>query len=204
MATPGRYAKGDVKRTEILDNALAVFAREGYRSTSLRQVAAESRISLGGLMHYFDSKEHLLTEVLRHRDQAAAAVATPTSTGDITYLATVMSDNMAQPGLVELYLTLAAAATNPAHPAHEFFQQRFTRLAADVAAQITAGQAAGTIAPDVNPQTAARNIIAAADGIQMQWLLDRSIDMGAQVADAIARFVAPGAHSLARGDGSDA
>lgn len=71
MTAKNSYAKGAAKREEILRVTLEIFGREGERNTTLRAVAAESGISLTGLMHYFDSKDHLLTEVLRASDRAA-------------------------------------------------------------------------------------------------------------------------------------
>ena len=41
MARRGSYAKGTARREEILQTALDVFARQGYRGTSLRDVARE-------------------------------------------------------------------------------------------------------------------------------------------------------------------
>jgi hypothetical protein len=42
-------------------------------------------------------------------------------------------------------------------------------------------QAAGTVPAHVDAEFAAAALIAAADGIQIQWMSDRSIDMGAHV-----------------------
>jgi hypothetical protein len=44
-------------------------------------------------------------------------------------------------------------------------------------------QVVGRIPADVDANYAARALLAAADGIQNQWLLDRSIDMGAHVRE---------------------
>ncbi|HEY5230670.1 MAG TPA: helix-turn-helix domain-containing protein, partial [Galbitalea sp.] len=59
MAGKGSYAKGVAKREEILRTALEVFARQGYRGTSLRELADAVNLSQAGLLHYFDSKEEL-------------------------------------------------------------------------------------------------------------------------------------------------
>ena len=42
MATRGAYAKGIVKREQILTTALEVIARNGYRHASVRELADAS------------------------------------------------------------------------------------------------------------------------------------------------------------------
>ena len=64
MAARSSYPKGVRKREEILDVALEVFADEGYRGTSLRTVASRCALTVAGVMHYFESREDLLTQIL--------------------------------------------------------------------------------------------------------------------------------------------
>ena len=48
-----------------------------------------------------------------------------------------------------------------------------------LAARIEAGQQAGRIAADIDPVDAAALVIAASDGLQIQWLLDPGVvDVG--------------------------
>ena len=65
----GSYAKGVAKREEILERALAVIASEGYRGASVKVLAEAVGLSQAGLLHYFDSKEELFTEIVRKRDE---------------------------------------------------------------------------------------------------------------------------------------
>src|SRR6478736_6791304 len=65
----GSYAKGVAKREEILERALDVIAAEGYRGASVKVLADAVGLSQAGLLHYFDSKEELFTEILRKRDE---------------------------------------------------------------------------------------------------------------------------------------
>jgi AcrR family transcriptional regulator len=50
----------DVRRSEFLDHAQALFLRRGYENTSLNDVIAESGASKGAFYHYYPSKEALL------------------------------------------------------------------------------------------------------------------------------------------------
>lgn len=181
MAERGAYAKGIARREEILRVALDVFSREGYRGTSLREVAKRVGVSLPGLMHYFESKEHLLTAILEKRDELDRLGAAAAGPDLIDGLVVIMRHNGDVPGLVQLYLTLAAAAEDSTHPAHDHFRSRFTLLRAQIADAVRERQADGRARKDLDPDHVARILIAAADGIQIQWALDRSVDMAGDI-----------------------
>ena len=73
MGTSGRYAKGEAKRQEILEVALALIAEHGFKKSTLREIGAAVGLSNAGVLHYFGSKEELFAEVLRLRDRSPAA-----------------------------------------------------------------------------------------------------------------------------------
>ncbi|MER2536006.1 MAG: TetR/AcrR family transcriptional regulator [Rhizobiaceae bacterium] len=54
----------------IVDAFLKLTTRNGFHATSLRDLAAESGLSMGGLYSYFDSKETLLVMVLEEVEEA--------------------------------------------------------------------------------------------------------------------------------------
>lgn len=189
MSSTGLYAKGAAKRDEILQNALEVFAEEGYRGTSLREVARRSGLSLTGVMHYFDSKEHLLTEVIRRRDEGNRALWDRPDLDPVERLVRVMSYNSSVPGMVELYTTLMAAASDPAHPAHTYMTQRLVTVRQRIRDGLRELQLAGEASPDLDLEAASFSIAATIEGIELHWLLDRSIDMGARVRTACAPYL---------------
>ncbi|WP_032379360.1 TetR/AcrR family transcriptional regulator [Rhodococcoides fascians] len=53
------------RRTELLAIAARMFAQRGYSQTTVRDIADEAGILSGSLYHHFDSKEAMLTEILR-------------------------------------------------------------------------------------------------------------------------------------------
>lgn len=53
----------ETRREEILDAAQKIFAKHGYQSGSLDDVAAEAGISKATLYYYFSSKAHLFFEL---------------------------------------------------------------------------------------------------------------------------------------------
>jgi len=181
MAKRGPYEKGEAKRSEILHAALEIFAAEGYRGTSLRKVAAKCNLSLPGLMHYFDSKEDLLTQVLRMRDETARV--RQVERDDPKSYREIIREGANTPGLVELFVSMAAAASDPAHPAHAHFAERYPVLRERVADFVRARADEGRINTSIPPERLAVLFIAVADGIQLQWLIDRSTDMEQPIED---------------------
>jgi AcrR family transcriptional regulator len=180
MAGKGSYAKGVAKREEILRTALEVFAKQGYRGTSLRELAEAVNLSQAGLLHYFDSKEQLFAEILRVRDETdRAAYADAGSAAD--RMLAVIRHNSAVPGLVQLYATISTAATEPAHPAHEFFVERYRLLREAIADSARERQLAGELDAGLDPEKVAAVMLAVADGMQLQWLLDPKLDMAEHV-----------------------
>lgn len=51
-------------RQAILEAAFDLFSRQGYHGTSMRQIARQANIALGGIYNHFPNKEALFAEVL--------------------------------------------------------------------------------------------------------------------------------------------
>jgi AcrR family transcriptional regulator len=60
-----RQRDGDSKRVAILETAARLFLERGYRSTSLRELAALLNITKPALYYYFQNKEQILVECYR-------------------------------------------------------------------------------------------------------------------------------------------
>ncbi|MFE5940825.1 TetR/AcrR family transcriptional regulator [Streptomyces sp. NPDC056470] len=188
MSQRGPYAKGVAKREEILGRALEVVARQGYRGASVQVIAETVGLSQAGLLHYFGSKEELFTAILRKRDEldhlTSAPPAGPRAARDA--FVQVVARNAEVPGLVELFSRLAVEAVDPEHPAHGYFAER---------GEVLRGMIVGALAQHSHPtalppKMIARVVQAVVDGLQLQWLLDPSVDMAA-TTDAFLNLLAP-------------
>ena len=60
-----RQRDGDAKREAVLETAAHLFLERGYRSTSLRELAALLKITKPALYYYFQNKEQILVECYR-------------------------------------------------------------------------------------------------------------------------------------------
>lgn len=176
MVNEGVARKGRERREEILETALQVFARSGYRGTSLRVVAELTGLTQAGLLHHFGTRENLLVEVLRRREQLGAE-RDPEKRGQPERLAATLRRNTETPGLVELHSVLATQAADPEHPAHDYFIERYAAMRERYTAELVRRAEAGLLPAGSDPAILATVIIALADGLQVQWMLDPEIDM---------------------------
>lgn len=179
MAQRGSYAKGVAKRREILEAALDVIARDGYRSASVREIAAAAGLSAAGILHYFESKEELFVEILRTRDERDTR--DHADADFISAFIAVVRHNAEVGGLVQLYAQLAAEAGDPDHPARAFFLERTARLDGAGRLAVAEAQREGLIRSDLDPAWVVRAAHALADGLQSAWLLDPTVDMAADI-----------------------
>jgi AcrR family transcriptional regulator len=190
----GPYRTGLRRREQIIDAATAVFAEYGYAGGSVRTIADRIGVSPASLLQHFGSKEGLLMAVLEDWDHHTVEARLTDVTG-LDYfrrLPEVMGAHLAKRGLLELFSTIAAEATSPSHPAHEFIQHRYTDNLATLATHLREAIEAGEI-PALTPAAIdqeVRLVTAVLDGIGLQWLLDPSTDVTGTVDTYINRTVA--------------
>jgi AcrR family transcriptional regulator len=70
-----RGPRGEETRDRILAAALALFRRRGYAQTTMREIAAEAEVALGGAYHYFPSKEALVLAYYEETQRRSAESA---------------------------------------------------------------------------------------------------------------------------------
>ena len=56
--------RGERTRNEILQAASQLFIRHGFHGTSMRQIAEQAGVALGGIYNHFSSKEDIFTAVM--------------------------------------------------------------------------------------------------------------------------------------------
>ncbi|GAA1283642.1 TetR/AcrR family transcriptional regulator [Brachybacterium alimentarium] len=175
----GSYSKGVARRQEILERAIEVFRDRGADGTSLRRIATAIGVSHAALLHYFDSREQLLVAVYEYAESKRdTAKMYGDSISALEVLVKAAMINVGVPGMVELYTTLVASSlATEGSPANEFFSARFARIRAELTERLQSEQAEGRIRDDVDPSDMAALIIAASDGLQIQWLLEPSIEL---------------------------
>lgn len=192
-ATRGPYRTGIRRREQIVAAAIEVFGEFGFAGGSIRTIAERVGVSHATLLQHFGSKEGLLMAVLEEWDRRTveARLAGASGLDYFRRLPEVMGAHLAQRGLLELFTTIAAEASSPTHPAHEFIQRRYTSNLATLAMQLQQAVNAGEVTP-LSPaeiDVEARLVTAVLDGIGLQWLLDPSTDVVASVSTYITRTI---------------
>ncbi|MBS9375148.1 TetR/AcrR family transcriptional regulator [Rhodococcus sp. B50] len=177
-------ARGEDRRELILSVAQRFLARNGWRSTSLAQIAREAGLTPAGLLHHFESKDQLLHAVLDARDNDDDARVD--RTGDLVDQLRKLPKRFEEsPELVGMYAVLLIENLEPDAPLHDRLLGRYQAALDAVEAGIRRGQHAGRYRTDVDPAVKAVEIVAFLNGMETSWLLDRSLPLTAIFEDFI-------------------
>lgn len=168
--------RGDSRRDELVHVASELFAENGYRDTSIADIAQRVGVTQQALLYYFGSKPALLDAVIDERDGAAVAFAEELAAiGGFDAIRAIPSSarrNVAEPNLVRLFAVLVAENLPQNAVAHDHFVARYRRLRRIVSELIAQGQGSGEFRPEVDSALKAAEIVAVIDGLNTQWLLD--------------------------------
>lgn len=166
------------RRTQILNAAIACFARCGFHQTSMHDISREAGISVGLIYRYFANKEAVISAMAdRHKKQIddllQQAMAAPTLLESLEIIFTAhcceTSPHIQSAFVVDLY---AESSRNP-HIAHLVRDLLHLTLAgvADLIARAPERHAA---AHDLKPRDLAELIFAVARGMLMLDVLQPS------------------------------
>jgi len=177
----GPYSNGIARRQQIVEEAVTAFGRLGYNGASLRQIAQRVGVSPAAINRHFASKEDLLAEVLLSWEKQTAGLHAPGDDG-LAYwegYRAVMAYHEHHRGLLALFLTVSAEATDEGHPGREFIRERYERSLAELSFHLHVAAARGEITPMSDDQSLheARDFIAFADGIELQYLLSPTFSL---------------------------
>lgn len=178
-----KLTKGQRTRQRIFDAAFDLFAQYGFQSVSLRDIAAQVGITHVAVLHYFASKDDLVTELMLHRDEVERQSAQEFLSSDhevhpeygglrspgLRWFMHRLQRNASEPGAVPLFLKISTEASDPQHPAHQHFVQRYAFVVdrlAEAFSEELAARPEGAVG--VEPRVAAQHLIAIADGLQIQ------------------------------------
>ena len=118
-------------RTRILDAAVDQLRRHGPAKTGVVDVARALGVSHAAVYRYFASKDELLLAALALRDEQDEELARRIMESKVPaerVLTSVLREEFAHPETQRNWLAITVAATNPDHPAHDFFLARRDRL----------------------------------------------------------------------------
>jgi AcrR family transcriptional regulator len=186
-------AKGEDRKQRILTAAQQLLTRNGWRNTTLAQIAKEAGVSAAGLLHHFESKEQLLHAVVDARDADDDSHAD--RAGDLLeQLARTGERVERSPELVGTYSLLLVENLMPDAPLHDRLLARQRAAVTIVADLIRRGQQSGQYRNDFDPALKAVQIVSLVNGMEISWLLDPTVPLQTalqEYARSLAREFAP-------------
>ena len=177
--------QGD-KRRLLLDAAVRVFARKGYHSARVGDIAEEAGVAYGLLYHYFASKEEVLRSVFRETWRALIQTIKSVEEGDdppreqLRKVAEILLRSWRRdPDLVRV---LVLEVTRSGHLAGEM--DEIVASFAAIQEIVERGQADGSIRTDLDARLASYVFYGAIDELLTGWVLGRLPDSDDDVARA--------------------
>jgi AcrR family transcriptional regulator len=168
-----RSVTAEEKRRLILDAAVRMFARKGFHTCRVDDIAAEAGVAHGLLYHYFSSKDELLETIFRETwSELLGAIAevedsaAPAAEQLGAVAAIMLRPWRRQPDLVRFLVR--EIARSPA------LQERVDALADALAAIeriVARGPAAGEFRPDLDPRLASLVFYGGIETILTSWVL---------------------------------
>lgn len=164
----------DDRTQELLEAALEVFARNGYRNTRLDDIAEVAGVTKGTIYHYFDTKEALLLRVIEHyatlafgrADEALRDDTLPASTRIRLLVRKVFAPR--EDSRRDLLALLVRGIAHEVPHVHErWLQSGPARLWSLVGRLVEEGKARGEFRPDADGDAGARLLVS---GLILQLL----------------------------------
>ena len=174
------------KRRQIVDAAVRVFARRGFHTSRVADIAAEAGVAHGLLYHYFDSKDQLLEAVFRENwsvlvDRIRAVEGTDEPAADqLRHVAAILLRTWRhEPDVVRVVVREIARSPE--------VQERIGELVEPIGSIeriVRRGQERGEFRPDLDPALAATLFYGAIDAVLTGWVLGTRADGDVQIAAA--------------------
>jgi TetR/AcrR family transcriptional regulator, fatty acid metabolism regulator protein len=164
------------KRRAILDAAITVFARQGFHSARVSDVAAEAGVAYGLVYHYFDSKEQMLNELFSERWKLLLQASQEMQRSDASprdklrgVASFIIESYRHEPELMKVIIVEVTRAANSFGRTH----LPEIRAAYDVVAGIVSNaQETGEFREDVDPDFAAMLFYGAIEQLLSGWIFD--------------------------------
>ena len=165
------------KRRQILEAAIRVFARQGFHSTRVADIADEAGVAYGLVYHYFKSKDEVLNELFSERwSLLLAAIDEADGSVELTPRAKleaaagfIVDSYRHDPELMKVIIVEVTRAANSFGRTH----LPEIRRAYDSIAKIVAdGQEQGAFRGDIDPAFASMAFYGAIEQLLSGWIFD--------------------------------
>jgi TetR/AcrR family transcriptional regulator, fatty acid metabolism regulator protein len=164
------------KRRVILDAAVRVFARQGFHTCRVSDIADEAGVAYGLVYHYFSSKEQILDTLFLERwDVMLEAIAEADASRHpprekLRAIASFIIDSYRHdPELMKVIIVEVTRAANTFGLTH---LEKIRDAYAGIAAIVARAQADGVFRSEVTPEFAAQAFYGAVEQVLTGWIFD--------------------------------
>ena len=164
------------KRRVILDAAVRVFARQGFHTCRVSDIADEAGVAYGLVYHYFSSKEEILDTLFLERwDVMLAAISEadasrrPPREKLYAIAAFIIDSYRHDPELMKVIIVEVTRAANTFGLTHlDKIREAYTGIAAIV----SRAQQDGVFRTEVTPEFAAQAFYGSVEQVLTGWIFD--------------------------------
>jgi TetR/AcrR family fatty acid metabolism transcriptional regulator len=164
------------KRRHILDAAIRVFARQGFHSTRVSDIADEAGVAYGLVYHYFNSKDEVLNELFVERWSLLLAAIEEADAGDETPRAKlaavagfIVDSYRREPELMKVIIVEVTRAANSFGRTH---LPEIRRAYDSITKIVAEGQEAGAFRRDIDPAFASMSFYGAIEQLLSGWIFE--------------------------------
>jgi TetR/AcrR family fatty acid metabolism transcriptional regulator len=164
------------KRQNILDAAVRVFARQGFHSTRVSDIADEAGVAYGLVYHYFKSKDEVLNELFTERwslllaaiDEADRSAESP-RTKLAAVAAFIIDSYRHEPELMKVIIVEVTRAANSFGRTH---LPEIRRAYDSITRIVAEGQEVGAFRRDIDPAFASMSFYGAIEQLLSGWIFE--------------------------------
>lgn len=175
MAAPGTTAAD--KRRLILDAAMRVFARQGFHTCRVSDIADEAGVAYGLVYHYFSSKDEILDTLFLERwNVMLAAIAEADRSRrspreKLSAIAGFIVDSYRhEPELMKVIVVEVTRAANTFGRTH---LAKIREAYEQIAGIVARAQAEGLFRTEITPDFAALAFYGSIEQVLTRWIFDR-------------------------------
>ena len=175
MAAPGTAAAD--KRRVILDAAMRVFARQGFHTCRVSDIADEAGVAYGLVYHYFSSKDEILDTLFLERWNVMLAAIAETDRSErsprdkLAAIAGFIVDSYRhEPELMKVIVVEVTRAANTFGRTHLV---KIREAYAQIAGIVERAQAEGIFRSEITPEFAALAFYGSIEQVLTRWIFDR-------------------------------
>jgi TetR/AcrR family fatty acid metabolism transcriptional regulator len=165
------------RRRQILDAAVRVFARQGFHSCRVSDIADEAGVAYGLVYHYFRSKDQVMNELFTERWSLLLAAIDDVDGKDITprekldaVAGFIIESYRHDPELMQVIIVEVTRAANSFGRTH---LPEINRAYESIAKIISDAQAGGVFRSDIDPLLASMWFYGAIEQLLSGWVFEQ-------------------------------